>query len=158
MCNKRLVNFSYYPAAFPQHTFEDFLDLRKETGDDRRRTHNMNTAHWIPDLFMKRLKAISDVRFRKMRPGRFFVRMKCPIFQSFMGAHSRSDTDITRASPMRENCGAAKFACSLFGNGCSRCSLRPDIRGSRGKIQPTCVTRKTTAASSTIQISAPKLS
>jgi len=39
---------------------EDFLDLRKETGDDRRRTHNMNTAHWIPDLFMKRLKGISD--------------------------------------------------------------------------------------------------
>jgi len=39
---------------------EEFLDLRKETGDDRRRTHNMNTAHWIPDLFMKRLKAISD--------------------------------------------------------------------------------------------------
>jgi ribonucleoside-diphosphate reductase alpha chain len=39
---------------------EDFIDLRKETGDDRRRTHNMNTAHWIPDLFMKRLKAIGD--------------------------------------------------------------------------------------------------
>jgi ribonucleoside-diphosphate reductase alpha chain len=39
---------------------EDFLDLRKEAGDDRRRTHNMNTAQWIPDLFMKRLKAISD--------------------------------------------------------------------------------------------------
>jgi ribonucleoside-diphosphate reductase alpha chain len=39
---------------------EDFLDLRKETGDDRRRTHNMNTAHWIPDLFMKRLKLISE--------------------------------------------------------------------------------------------------
>ncbi len=41
---------------------EDFLDLRKETGDDRRRTHNMNTAHWIPDLFMKRLKDISEGR------------------------------------------------------------------------------------------------
>src|ERR1700722_6316718 len=39
---------------------EDFLDLRKETGDERRRIHNMNTAHWVPDLFMKRLKAISD--------------------------------------------------------------------------------------------------
>jgi ribonucleoside-diphosphate reductase alpha chain len=39
---------------------EDFLDLRKETGDDRRRTHNMNTALWIPDLFMKRLKDISE--------------------------------------------------------------------------------------------------
>jgi ribonucleoside-diphosphate reductase alpha chain len=38
---------------------EDFLDLRKETGDDRRRTHNMNTAHWVPDLFMKRLRDIS---------------------------------------------------------------------------------------------------
>lgn len=41
---------------------EDFLDLRKETGDERRRTHNMNTAHWIPDLFMKRLKAIAEGR------------------------------------------------------------------------------------------------
>lgn len=34
---------------------EDFLELRKNTGDDRRRTHDMNTANWIPDLFMKRL-------------------------------------------------------------------------------------------------------
>ena len=34
---------------------EDFLDLRKNTGDDRRRTHDMNTANWIPDLFMKRV-------------------------------------------------------------------------------------------------------
>ena len=44
---------------------EDFLDLRKETGDDRRRTHNMNTAHWIPDVFMKRLKAISEGHLAK---------------------------------------------------------------------------------------------
>ncbi len=34
---------------------EDFLDLRRNTGDDRRRTHDMNTAAWIPDLFMKRV-------------------------------------------------------------------------------------------------------
>ena len=33
---------------------EEFLDLRKNTGDDRRRTHDMNTANWVPDLFMKR--------------------------------------------------------------------------------------------------------
>ena len=33
---------------------EEFLDLRKNTGDDRRRTHDMNSANWIPDLFMKR--------------------------------------------------------------------------------------------------------
>ena len=35
---------------------EEFLELRKNTGDDRRRTHDMNTANWIPDLFMKRLE------------------------------------------------------------------------------------------------------
>jgi ribonucleoside-diphosphate reductase alpha chain len=35
---------------------EDFLELRKNTGDERRRTHDTNTANWIPDLFMKRVK------------------------------------------------------------------------------------------------------
>jgi len=36
---------------------EQFLELRKNTGDERRRTHDMNTANWIPDLFMKRVHA-----------------------------------------------------------------------------------------------------
>ncbi len=36
---------------------EDFLELRKNTGDERRRAHDMNTANWIPDLFMKRVEA-----------------------------------------------------------------------------------------------------
>lgn len=39
------------------YDFEDFLDLRRNTGDDRRRTHDMNTAAWVPDLFMKRMLA-----------------------------------------------------------------------------------------------------
>ena len=39
---------------------EEFLELRKNTGDDRRRTHDMNTANWIPDLFMKRVMANAD--------------------------------------------------------------------------------------------------
>jgi ribonucleoside-diphosphate reductase alpha chain len=39
---------------------EEFLDLRKNTGDDRRRTHDMNTANWIPDLFMKRVAEDGD--------------------------------------------------------------------------------------------------
>ena len=39
---------------------EDFLDLRRNTGDERRRTHDMNTANWIPDLFMKRVEAEQD--------------------------------------------------------------------------------------------------
>jgi len=35
----------------------DFLELRRNTGDDRRRTHDMNTANWVPDLFMRRMEA-----------------------------------------------------------------------------------------------------
>ncbi|MFQ5510389.1 MAG: ribonucleoside-diphosphate reductase subunit alpha [Candidatus Krumholzibacteriia bacterium] len=39
------------------YDIEDFLELRKNTGDERRRTHDTNTANWIPDLFMKRVMA-----------------------------------------------------------------------------------------------------
>ena len=39
---------------------EEFLELRKNTGDDRRRTHDMNTANWIPDLFMRRVMESGD--------------------------------------------------------------------------------------------------
>ena len=39
---------------------EEFLDLRRNTGDERRRAHDMNTAHWIPDLFIKRILADKD--------------------------------------------------------------------------------------------------
>lgn len=42
------------------YDIEDFLDLRKNTGDDRRRTHDMNIANWIPDLFMQRVKEDGD--------------------------------------------------------------------------------------------------
>jgi ribonucleoside-diphosphate reductase alpha chain len=39
---------------------EDFIDLRKNTGDERRRTHDINTSNWIPDLFMKRVQQDAD--------------------------------------------------------------------------------------------------
>jgi ribonucleoside-diphosphate reductase alpha chain len=39
---------------------EEFLDLRKNTGDDRRRTHDMNTANWVPDLFLERVESNSE--------------------------------------------------------------------------------------------------
>ncbi len=39
---------------------EDFLELKRNTGDERRRTHDMNTANWIPDLFMKRVREDGD--------------------------------------------------------------------------------------------------
>lgn len=41
----------------------EFLELRRNTGDERRRTHDMNTANWIPDLFMKRMEAREDWTF-----------------------------------------------------------------------------------------------
>lgn len=42
------------------YDIEDFLDLRRNTGDERRRTHDINTANWIPDLFMKRVEEDGD--------------------------------------------------------------------------------------------------
>ncbi len=45
---------------------EEFLELRKNTGDDRRRCHDMNTANWIPDLFMERL--LSDSQWTLFSP------------------------------------------------------------------------------------------
>jgi ribonucleoside-diphosphate reductase alpha chain len=39
------------------YDIEDFLELKRNTGDERRRTHDMNTANWVPDLFMKRVEA-----------------------------------------------------------------------------------------------------
>jgi ribonucleoside-diphosphate reductase alpha chain len=42
------------------YDIEDFLELRKNTGDERRRAHDMNTASWIPDLFMKRIRDDGD--------------------------------------------------------------------------------------------------
>ena len=39
---------------------EEFLELKKNTGDDRRRVHDTNTANWIPDLFMKRVQNDED--------------------------------------------------------------------------------------------------
>jgi ribonucleoside-diphosphate reductase alpha chain len=42
------------------YDIEDFLELRKNTGDERRRTHDTNTASWVPDLFMKRVMADAD--------------------------------------------------------------------------------------------------
>ncbi len=45
---------------------EEFLELRKNTGDDRRRTHDMNTANWVPDLFLKRV--LDDAQWTLFSP------------------------------------------------------------------------------------------
>ncbi len=57
---------------------EEFLELRKNTGDDRRRTHDMNTANWIPDLFMKRVMEAGDWTL--------FSPADCPDLHDLFGA------------------------------------------------------------------------
>ena len=57
---------------------EEFLELRKNTGDDRRRTHDMNTANWIPDLFMKRVMEGTDWTL--------FSPSTCPDLHDLFGA------------------------------------------------------------------------
>jgi ribonucleoside-diphosphate reductase alpha chain len=56
---------------------EEFLELRKNTGDDRRRTHDMNTANWIPDLFMRRV--IEDADWTLFSPS------TCPDLHDLFG-------------------------------------------------------------------------
>ncbi|MGR2740414.1 ribonucleoside-diphosphate reductase subunit alpha [Billgrantia sp. Q4P2] len=57
---------------------EEFLELRKNTGDDRRRTHDMNTANWVPDLFMKRV--FDDKEWTLFSPA------NCPDLHDLYGA------------------------------------------------------------------------
>ncbi|CCD29168.1 Ribonucleoside-diphosphate reductase alpha subunit (Ribonucleotide reductase) [Candidatus Glomeribacter gigasporarum BEG34] len=57
---------------------EEFLELRKNTGDDRRRAHDMNTANWIPDLFMKRV--LADAQWTLFSPS------DCPDLHEKYGA------------------------------------------------------------------------
>ncbi len=65
---------------------EDFLDLRKETGDDRRRTHNMNTCLWVCDLFMKRMELISEGKLPKDTMWTLFSSNQTPDLPELYGA------------------------------------------------------------------------
>ncbi len=67
---------------------EEFVELRKNTGDDRRRTHDMNTANWIPDLFMKRV--FEDGDWTLFSPNEY------PICTTFTARLSRSAITNTR--------------------------------------------------------------
>ena len=69
---------------------EEFLELRKNTGDDRRRTHDMNTANWIPDLFMKRVMEGAEWTL--------FSPSTCPDLHDKFGAEFERAYQIGRAS------------------------------------------------------------
>ncbi|MEY8688772.1 MAG: ribonucleoside-diphosphate reductase subunit alpha [Leptothrix sp. (in: b-proteobacteria)] len=64
---------------------EEFLELRKNTGDDRRRTHDMNTANWIPDLFMKRVMEGADPSDPSRGQWTLFSPSTCPDLHDKFG-------------------------------------------------------------------------
>jgi ribonucleoside-diphosphate reductase alpha chain len=121
---------------------EEFLELRKNTGDDRRRTHDMNTANWIPDLFMKRVHEGGDWTL--------FSPSTCPDLHDKFGAEFEAAYTATKTRPH-----AARSSCSRrsrrrnCGARCSACCSKPAIRGSRSRIRATSVRRSSTWASST---------
>ena len=129
---------------------EEFLELRKNTGDDRRRTHDMNTANWIPDLFMKRvmedgdwtLFSPSDVPDLHDKYGKAFEEAYLEL---------RRQGRARRAEAVQEDSGA----CSC-GARCCRCCSRPGIPGSRSRIRATCARRSSTSASCTARTCAPR--
>nr|WP_315466401.1 ribonucleoside-diphosphate reductase subunit alpha [uncultured Rhodoferax sp.] len=80
---------------------EEFLELRKNTGDDRRRTHDLNTANWIPDLFMKRvLDGYTDPSDPKRGRWTLFSPSTCADL------HDRVGQDFERAYVAYEACAA----------------------------------------------------
>ena len=102
---------------------EEFLELRKNTGDERRRTHDMHTANWIPDLFMKRLK--EDKEWTSL-----FTIGCAGIYIIFM---ERNLSGVTKnmknwrmkaASSILRDCRQ-----KICGVGCCRCFMKRDILG-----------------------------
>jgi len=128
---------------------EEFLELRKNTGDDRRRTHDMNTANWIPDLFMRRvleggdwtLFSPSDVPELHDKYGSAFEK----AYVAYEQKAARGEIKLYKKIP-------------AFSSGarCCRCCSRPDIRGSRSRILATCAHRSSMLAWCTARISAPR--
>jgi ribonucleoside-diphosphate reductase alpha chain len=118
---------------------EEFLELRKNTGDDRRRTHDMNTANWIPDLFMKRV----------MEGGEWtlFSPSTCPDLHDKFGRAFERPTPPTRPRSTAAR-SSSSSACRprTCGARCCRCCSRPAIPGSPSRTPATCAARSSTWA------------
>ncbi len=100
---------------------EEFLDLRKNTGDDRRRTHDMNTANWIPDLFMKRVR--EEASLDALQPGRS-ARPARPVRSGLPGAlravrATRGRREDQAAPPHRGRRSVAEDAHAVVRDGAS---------------------------------------
>lgn len=128
---------------------EEFLELRKNTGDDRRRTHDMNTANWIPDLFMRRVMEKGSGRCSRP-PTR-------PTCTTCLGRPSKKPMSPTRPRPSAANSSPAR-PCprSTCGARCSRCCSRPATPGSPSRTPATCARPSNTPAWCTRPTSAPR--
>lgn len=128
---------------------EEFLELRKNTGDDRRRTHDMNTANWVPDLFMKRvfqdgpwtLFSPSDVPDLHDLTGKAFEE-RYEYYEALAGYGKLKLHKVVQA----------KDLCAR----CSRCCSRPATRGSPSRTRATCAARSSTWAWCTAPTCAPR--
>lgn len=128
---------------------EEFLELRKNTGDDRRRTHDMNTANWIPDLFMKRVMEKGDWTL--------FSPADTPDLHDLYGEAFERPTPPTKPRPTRAS-SSCSSACLpwICGARCSRCCSRPAIPGSPSRILATSVRPSSMWVWCTPPICAPK--
>lgn len=112
---------------------EDFLELRKNTGDERRRTHDMNTANWIPDLFMKRVAEEAEWTLLSPDDASDLHELTGKAFEA-----RYTDYEAKRRVAML-NC-SVKFQPCNYGAKCWACCLKPDIRGLPLKTRAMCVT------------------
>ena len=101
---------------------EEFLDLRKNTGDDRRRTHDMNTANWIPDLFMKRVAEEGEWTL--------FSPHETPDLHDLYGLEfEKRYCEYEQKAKNGELVTSRLFLLSTFGARCYPCCLKPVIPG-----------------------------
>jgi ribonucleoside-diphosphate reductase alpha chain len=134
---KRKGSGCAYLESWHNDIFE-FLELRKNTGDDRRRTHDMNTANWIPDLFMKRMEARGSLDALPLQRGQGPARA---VRQAFEEAYLR-----TSRWPRRGRSSARRSRRSNCGRRCSRCSSRRAIPGSPSRTPAMSAPRRITSA------------
>ena len=132
------------------YDIEDFLDLRKNTGDERRRTHDMNTANWIPDLFMKRVLADEDWTL--------FSPDETPDLHHLYGRAFEERYARVRAAgrPRRDRPLPSPARQAALAQDADACCSRPATPGSPSRTPATSARRRTTSASSTAPTCAPR--
>jgi ribonucleoside-diphosphate reductase alpha chain len=117
---------------------EEFLDLRKNTGDDRRRCHDMNTANWVPDLFMKRVA--EDGMWS------LFSRTRRRTCTTSWARPSSRPTPPTRNAASAATCASTSASRpSTCGARCWPCCSRPATPGSPSRTPATCATPTSTS-------------